>query len=78
METARGDERWITVGCAENIIEASWQALWDSLELPILRDREGRPGSATRSGSKESDGAGPVNPAEPEYDSNKILTPLEA
>ena len=40
IETARGDERWSTVGCSENIIEASWQALWDSLELPLLRRNE--------------------------------------
>jgi 2-isopropylmalate synthase len=46
IESARDGERWSTVGCSENIIEASWQALWDSLELPLLRDRE-----ATRSGS---------------------------
>ncbi|HMO59436.1 MAG TPA: citramalate synthase [Roseiflexaceae bacterium] len=39
IESARGDERWSTVGCSENIIEASWQALWDSLELPLLRMR---------------------------------------
>ncbi|MQA90862.1 MAG: citramalate synthase [Gemmatimonas sp.] len=40
LESARGEERWSTVGCSENVIEASWQALWDSLELPLLRDRE--------------------------------------
>jgi len=40
IESARGEERWSTVGCSANIIEASWQALWDSLELPLLRDRE--------------------------------------
>ncbi len=39
IESARGEERWSTVGCSENIIEASWQALWDSLELPLLRAR---------------------------------------
>jgi 2-isopropylmalate synthase len=39
IESARGEERWSTVGCSENIIEASWQALWDSLELPLLRMR---------------------------------------
>jgi 2-isopropylmalate synthase len=38
LESARGTERWSTVGCSENIIEASWLALWDSLELPLLRD----------------------------------------
>ena len=37
IEAADGDERWSTVGCAQNIIEASWQALADSLELPLLR-----------------------------------------
>ena len=39
LESARGSERWSTVGCSENIIEASWQALRDSLELPLLRAR---------------------------------------
>jgi 2-isopropylmalate synthase len=38
LESARGAERWSTVGCSENIIEASWLALWDSLELPLLRN----------------------------------------
>jgi len=37
VESARGPERWSTMGCSENIIEASWQALRDSLELPLLR-----------------------------------------
>jgi 2-isopropylmalate synthase len=39
VESANGAERWSTVGCSENIIEASWQALRDSLELPLLRRR---------------------------------------
>ena len=25
------------MGCSENIIEASWQALRDALELPLVR-----------------------------------------
>ncbi|HXQ30239.1 MAG TPA: citramalate synthase [Gemmatimonadales bacterium] len=37
LESASGSERWSTVGCSDNIIEASWQALRDSLELPLLR-----------------------------------------
>jgi 2-isopropylmalate synthase len=37
IESACGDARWSTVGCSANIIEASWYALWDSLELPLLR-----------------------------------------
>jgi len=40
IESARGDERWSTIGASPNIIEASYQALWDSLELPLLRARE--------------------------------------
>jgi 2-isopropylmalate synthase len=37
VESARGSERWSTVGCSENIIEASWLALCDGLELALLR-----------------------------------------
>ena len=33
-----GDETWGTVGVADNIIEASWQALVDSLEYKLRRD----------------------------------------
>lgn len=40
IESARGEERWSTIGASPNIIEASWLALWDSLELPLVRDRE--------------------------------------
>jgi 2-isopropylmalate synthase len=47
IESARGEERWSTVGCSENIIEASWQALWDSLELPLLREKSGVTGQAS-------------------------------
>jgi len=39
IESARGAERWSTVGCSENIIEASWMALCDGLELAVLRGR---------------------------------------
>ena len=37
IESGRGAERWSTVGCSENIIEASWLALCDGLELALLR-----------------------------------------
>ena len=40
IESGCGDDRWSTVGCSADIIEASWQALWDSLELPLLRWQE--------------------------------------
>jgi 2-isopropylmalate synthase len=39
IEAARGEERWSTLGVSKNIIEASGQALADSLELPLLRAR---------------------------------------
>ena len=37
IESARGAERWSTVGCSENIIEASWLALCDALEVGLQR-----------------------------------------
>jgi 2-isopropylmalate synthase len=40
LEASMGEHSWCTVGCSENIIEASAQALLDSLELCILRCRE--------------------------------------
>jgi len=43
IESAWGRERWTTVGCSENIIEASWQALGDAFELALTRRRERRP-----------------------------------
>ncbi|MEK7702815.1 MAG: citramalate synthase [Nitrospirota bacterium] len=33
-----GKKKWGTVGVSENIIEASWQALVDSIECKLLRD----------------------------------------
>ena len=33
-----GDETWGTVGVADNIIEASWQALVDAVEYKLRRD----------------------------------------
>jgi len=37
IDASDGDTTWTTVGCSANIIEASFQALLDSLELPLLR-----------------------------------------
>jgi 2-isopropylmalate synthase len=42
IEAARGEERWSTLGVSKNIIEASGQALADSLELPLLRAAAGQ------------------------------------
>jgi len=37
-----GTETWGTVGVADNIIEASWQALVDSVEYKLRRDERGQ------------------------------------
>ena len=37
IDASDGQRSWTTVGCSVNIIEASFQALLDSLELPLLR-----------------------------------------
>jgi len=37
VDASDGERSWTTVGCSVNIIEASFQALLDSLELPLLR-----------------------------------------
>lgn len=40
IESQDEKESWWTVGVSENIIEASWQALVDSIEYKLLKDRE--------------------------------------
>jgi len=37
VDTSGGEETWTTIGVSENIIEASWQALYDSVVLGLLR-----------------------------------------
>lgn len=37
IESGDGRSRWGTVGVSENVIEASWQALVDSIEYKLLR-----------------------------------------
>jgi 2-isopropylmalate synthase len=36
IDTTNGDRTWTTIGVSENIIEASWQALYDSLVFGLL------------------------------------------
>lgn len=38
IESGDRHDRWGTVGVSENIIEASWQALMDSVEYKLLKD----------------------------------------
>ncbi len=40
IESRDGNDVWGTVGVSENIIEASWLALVDSLEYKLFKDRE--------------------------------------
>ena len=37
IDSTDGEETWTTIGVGENIIEASWQALEDSLVFGLLR-----------------------------------------
>lgn len=39
IESTDGKRRWTTVGVSANVIEASWQALIDSVEYKLHRDR---------------------------------------
>ena len=42
IESSDGRERWGTVGVSENIIEASWEALVDSMEYKLFLDEQRR------------------------------------
>ena len=41
IESGDKHRKWGTVGVSDNIIEASWQALADSIEFKLLKDSEG-------------------------------------
>ncbi len=43
IESGDGKNKWGTVGVSENVIEASWQALVDSIEYKLLRTRKKKP-----------------------------------
>jgi len=40
IESSDGEGKWSTVGVSDNILEASWQALVDSIEYKLLREEE--------------------------------------
>ncbi|MFC2030460.1 alpha-isopropylmalate synthase regulatory domain-containing protein, partial [Chloroflexota bacterium] len=40
IDSANGHRAWSTVGSSANIIEASWQALADSLEYGLLHGQD--------------------------------------
>ncbi len=41
VDTSDAERTWTTIGVSENIIEASWQALYDSIVLGLLRSSGG-------------------------------------
>ncbi len=41
IESGDKKDTWGTVGLSENIVEASWQALVDSINYKLLKDEEG-------------------------------------
>jgi 2-isopropylmalate synthase len=41
IETTDGASSWVTVGVGPNIIEASWQALTDSVTYGLRKHHEG-------------------------------------
>jgi 2-isopropylmalate synthase len=41
VESGDGERKWNTVGVSENIIEASYQALLDSVEYKLLKEEDG-------------------------------------
>ena len=51
IESQDEHDSWGTVGVSENIIEASWQALVDSIEYKLLKDRRGS-GHSRKSSSR--------------------------
>ncbi len=42
IDSSDGHEHWGTVGVSENIIEASWEALVDSVEYKLFLDEQRR------------------------------------
>jgi 2-isopropylmalate synthase len=44
IQSGDKESNWGTVGVSHNIIEASWQALVDSIRFKLWRTRRGQPG----------------------------------
>jgi 2-isopropylmalate synthase len=42
IESTDGKDIWGTVGVSDNIIEASWEALVDSVEYKLFKDEQKR------------------------------------
>jgi 2-isopropylmalate synthase len=44
IESTDGKQVWGTIGVSENIIQASWQALLDSVEYKLMKEEEKKKG----------------------------------
>jgi 2-isopropylmalate synthase len=51
LDTADAEGSWSTIGVSENIIEASWEALVDSVVFGLIRAAAGEAGEAVHSGA---------------------------
>jgi 2-isopropylmalate synthase len=40
LDSTNGERTWTTIGVSSNIIEASWQALLDSIVYGLLHSRQ--------------------------------------
>jgi 2-isopropylmalate synthase len=47
IDSTDGERSWSTIGVSENVIEASWQALADSIVFGLLRGEDGREAAPT-------------------------------
>jgi len=47
LDVSDGDREWGSIGVSENVIEASWEALVDSLEYGMQPSRRAVAGDAT-------------------------------
>ena len=39
LDASDGEESWGSIGVSENVVEASWEALVDSIEFGMVRSR---------------------------------------
>jgi 2-isopropylmalate synthase len=57
LDTADADGNWSTIGVSENIIEASWEALVDSVVVGLIRAASARASQSDGPPSAAGDGA---------------------
>src|SRR5262249_26849335 len=54
IESGDEHDRWGTVGVSPNVIEASWQALVDSIEYKLYKDQKAKRGRALISANEQA------------------------